>query len=148
MILRVAHMLESLLGLVETGRVLKYVLTLKLAKWVLDAKSRSCLCRQAWYRSSTTLGKSQKNAHFKNKLELWDRLKQKYDWDKDDLDVTEVKVVSDRVSQHMQIPDEVPGVRVEAHVQPGIGAIHVPPVPTMSYLVAASRANDGLAPYT
>ena len=34
-------------------------------------------------------GKSQKNADFKNKLELWDRLKQKYNWDNDDLDVTE-----------------------------------------------------------
>ena len=29
-------------------------------------------------------GKSQKNADFKDKLEFWDRLKQKYSWENDD----------------------------------------------------------------
>ena len=43
-------------------------------------------------------GKSQKNTYFKNKLEFWDRLKQKYDWENDDLYVTEVKVDSKHVS--------------------------------------------------
>ena len=57
-------------------------------------------------------GKSQKNADFKNKLELWDRLKQKYDWENDDLNVIKGKVDSDRVSQHMHIPAEIPGVRM------------------------------------
>ena len=61
-------------------------------------------------------GKSQKNAGFKNKLELWDRLKQKYDWENDDLDVTEGKVYSEHVIQHMHIPAEIPGLRMEAHV--------------------------------
>ena len=49
-------------------------------------------------------GKSQKNTNFTNKLEFWDRLKQRYDWENDDLDVTEGKVDSERVSQHMHIP--------------------------------------------
>ena len=37
---------------------------------------------------------------------------------------------------------------MEAHVQPDIGAIQAPPVPTMSYLAAADRENDGLDPST
>ena len=35
-----------------------------------------------------------------------------------------------------------------AHVQPDTGAVEAPPVPTMSYLAAAARANAGLAPTT
>ena len=93
-------------------------------------------------------GKSQKNADFRNKLEFWDILKQKYDWENDDLDVTKGKVDSERLSQHMHIPAEIPEVRMEAHVQPDIGAIQAPPAPTMSYLSAAARAIDGLAQST
>ena len=93
-------------------------------------------------------GKSQKKADFKNKLEFWDHLKQRYDWENDDLDVTEGKVDSERVSQNMHIPAEIPGVRMEAHVQTDIGYIQAPPVPTMSYLDAAARENSGLAPST
>ena len=93
-------------------------------------------------------GKSQENADFKNKLELWDRLKKKYDWDNDDLNITKGKVDSERVSQHMHIPSEIPGVCMEAHVKPDIGAIQAPPVPTMSYLDAAACENSGLAPST
>ena len=37
------------------------------------------------------------------------------------------------------------GVRMTSHVQPDTGAVEVPPVPTMSYLAAAARANAGLA---
>ena len=37
---------------------------------------------------------------------------------------------------------------MEAHVQPAIGAIQEPPVPTMYYLAASARSNDGLAPST
>ena len=48
-------------------------------------------------------GKSQNNADFKKKLEFWDRLKQKYDWENYDLDVTEGKVDSECVIQHMHI---------------------------------------------
>ena len=76
--------------------------------------------------------KSHKNADFNNKLGFWDPLKQKYDLENDDLDVTEVKVDSERVSQHMHIPAEIPGVHMESYVQPDIGAIQAPPVPTMS----------------
>ena len=72
----------------------------------------------------------------------------KYDWENDDLNVTEGKVDNERVSQHMHILAEIPGVRMQAHVQPAIGAIQAPPVPTMSYLVAAARANAVLAPST
>ena len=88
------------------------------------------------------------NADFKNKLEFWYRLKQKYDWETDGLDVTEGKVDSERVSQHMHIPAEIPGVRMEAHVQPDIGDIQAPPVPTISYLAAAARSNSVLATST
>ena len=35
-----------------------------------------------------------------------------------------------------------------AHVQSETGAVEAPPVPTMSYLAAAARANAGLAPTT
>ena len=37
---------------------------------------------------------------------------------------------------------------MEAHVQPDIGAIQAPPVPTMSYPDVAACANDGLDPST
>ena len=77
-------------------------------------------------------GNSQKKADFKNKLEFWDRLKQKYDWDNDDHNVTKGNFDSERVSQHMHIPAEIPGVRIQAHVQLDIGDIHAPPVPTLS----------------
>ena len=81
-------------------------------------------------------------------MEFWDRLKQKHDWENYDLDVTEGKVDSECVSQNMHIPAEIPVVRMEAHVQPDIGAIQAPPVPTMSYLDAAAHTNAGLAPST
>ena len=92
--------------------------------------------------------KSQKNADFNNLLEFWDRLKQKYDWENDDLDITKGKVESESVSQHMHIFAEIPGVRIEAHVKPDFGDIQAPPGPTISYLAAAARENAGLAPST
>ena len=52
------------------------------------------------------------------------------------------------VSQFTHIPAEIQGVRMAAHVQPDTGAVEAPPVPTMSYLAAAARANAGLAPTT
>ena len=33
-----------------------------------------------------------------------------------------------------------------SHVQPDTGAVQAPPVPSMSYITAAARANAGLAP--
>ena len=81
-------------------------------------------------------------------MEIWDCLKQKYDWKNDDVNVTEGKVDSEHVSQHMHTPAEITGVHMEAHVQPDIGDIQAPPVPTMYYLAAAASANSGLAPFT
>ena len=92
--------------------------------------------------------KSQKNTNFKNKLEFWDRLKQKYDWGNKDLDLGDDKVEEELVSQFTHIPAEIPGVCMTAHVQPDTGAVEAPPVPTMLYLAAAARANTGLAPTT
>ena len=43
-------------------------------------------------------GKSQKNTDFKNKLEFWDRLKNKYDWENEDLDLGDGKVEEELVS--------------------------------------------------
>ena len=93
-------------------------------------------------------GKSQKNTDFKNKFEFWDRLKRKYDWENEDLDPGSGKVEEEHISKFSHIPAEIPGVRMEAHVQPDVGAIQAPPVPTMSYLAAAARANAGLPPTT
>ena len=93
-------------------------------------------------------GKSQKNTDVKNKLEFWDRLKQKYDWENEDLDLGDGKVEEELVSQFTHIPAAISGVCMAAHVQPNSGAVEAPPVPTMSYLVAAARANAGLAPTT
>ena len=80
---------------------------------------------------------------FKNKLEFWDRLKQKYDWQNEDLDLGNGKVEEELVSQFTHIPVEISGVRMAAHVQPDTGAVEAPPVPTMSYLAAAANANAG-----
>ena len=58
------------------------------------------------------------------------------------------KVEEELVSPFTHIPAEIPGVCMAAHVQPDTGAVEAPPVPTMSYLAAAARANAGLAPTT
>ena len=44
---------------------------------------------------------------FKNKLEFWDRLKQKYDWENEDLDLGNGKVEEELVSQFTHIPSEI-----------------------------------------
>ena len=54
-------------------------------------------------------------------------------------------VEEELVSQFTHIPAEIPGVRMSAHVKPDTGAVEAPPVPTMSYLATAARANAGLA---
>ena len=125
-------MLASLLVLVETGRVLKHFFDLETGKVVFRRTITRLPMPTSIIQVINNWGKSQKNTKFKNKLEFWDRLKQKYDWENDDLDVTEGKVDSESVSQHMHIPAEIPGVRMEAHLQPEIGDIQAPPVPTMS----------------
>ena len=93
-------------------------------------------------------GKSQKNTDFKNKLEFRDRMKNKYEWENEDLDSEDGRVEEELVSPFTHIPAEIPGVRMAAHVQPDTGAVEAPPVPTMLYLAADARANAGLAPTT
>ena len=58
------------------------------------------------------------------------------------------KVEEEHVSKFTHIPSKIPGVRMQAHVQPDVGPVQAPPVPIMSYLAAAARANAGLAPTT
>jgi hypothetical protein len=93
-------------------------------------------------------GKSQKNAVFKNKLEFWDRLKQKYDWENEDLDIGNDKIEEKLVRQFTHLPTEIPGVHMAAHLQPDTGAIQAPTVPSTSYIAVAARANAGLTPTT
>ena len=88
----------------------------------------------------------QNNAGFKNKLELWDRTKNKYDWENEDLDVSDGKVEVEPVNAYPHIPAEIPGVLMEYDLQPDEGAVQENPIPNMSYLAAAAHANAGLAP--
>ena len=93
-------------------------------------------------------GKSQKNANFKNRLEFWDPLKQKFDWDNDDLDVSEGKVEATHREFYPHIPAEIPGVRLESDLRPDEGTVQRSPVPSMSRIAAAARANSGFPPTT
>ena len=72
-------------------------------------------------------------------------MKNKYDWENEDLDLGNGKVEEELVSPFTHIPAEIPGVRMSAHVQLDTGAVEAPLIPTMSYLAAAVRANAGLA---
>ena len=91
-------------------------------------------------------GESQKTAGFKNELELWDRMKNKYDQENKDLDVSDGKVEIKPVNEYPHIPAEIPGMLLESYLQPDEGAVQVNPIPTMSYIVAPARENSGLAP--
>ena len=93
-------------------------------------------------------GKLQKNVNFKNRLEFWDRLKQKYDWDNDDLDVSEGKVEVAHEEVYPHIPTEIQGVQLESDIRPYDGAVQHAPVPSMSRIAAAARENAGLPPTT
>ena len=48
--------------------------------------------------------------------------------------------------KYPHIPAEIPGVQLESDLQPENGAVQNEPVPSMSHLAAAARANAGLAP--
>eukprot|EP00957_Ditylum_brightwellii_P165894 12630193-Ditylum_brightwellii.AAC.1 len=67
-------------------------------------------------------GKSKKKKNFRNKLEFWDRLKQKYSWVNDDLDLEYGKVEEEIVSNLTHISTEIPGVRMASNVRPDDGA--------------------------
>ena len=98
-------MIASLLGLVKTGRVFQVCFDLETGKVFYRRTITRLPMPTSKIQVINNLGKSQKNADYKNKLELWYRLKQKYDWENDYLDVAEGKFDSERVSQHMHIPD-------------------------------------------
>ena len=54
--------------------------------------------------------KYQKAAVFKNKLELWDCIKNKYYWENEDLDVSDGKFEIKPVNVYPHIPTEISGV--------------------------------------
>ena len=58
-------------------------------------------------------GKSQKNAGFRNKLEFLDLMKNKYDWENEDLDVSDGNVEFEPANAYSRIPTEIPGVLME-----------------------------------
>ena len=121
---------------------------LETGKVVLRRVIKTLPMPESVIRVINAWGKSQKNADFKDKFEFWDRMQRKYDWENADLDIGDGKLESEHVSKFTDIPAEIPGVRMEAHEQPDVGAIQAPPIPTKSYLAAAARANAGLAPLT
>ena len=41
---------------------------------------------------------------------FWDRMKNQYDWDNEDLDVSDGKVEVEPVNVYLHIPAEIPGV--------------------------------------
>ena len=90
-------------------------------------------------------GKSQKNAGFKNKLEIWDCMKNKYDWDNKDLYVYDGKVEVEPINEYPHIPVDISGVPIEYDLHPDEGDVQANPIPTISYLTADSRTNAGLA---
>ena len=58
-------------------------------------------------------GKLQKTAGFKNKLEFWDRMKNKYDWENEDLDVSDGNFEFEPANAYSRIPTEISGVLME-----------------------------------
>ena len=61
-------------------------------------------------RIMNNYGKSQKNAGCNNKLELWDCMKNKYNWENEDLDVSDGNVEVAPLNKYPHIPAEIPGV--------------------------------------
>ena len=57
-------------------------------------------------------------------------MQRKYDWENEDLDIGDGKLDDEHISKFTDIPAEIPGVRMEVHEQPDVGAIQAPPVPT------------------
>ena len=72
-------------------------------------------------------------------------MKDKYYWDNRDLYVSDGKVEVAPVDAYPHIPAEISGVPIEYDLQPDEGNVQENPIPTMSYLSAADRANSGLA---
>ena len=91
-------------------------------------------------------GNPQKTADFNNKLQFWDRMKNKYDWENEDLDVVDGKVEIKLVNAYPHIPVDISGVLPESDLQPDEGSIKANPILTMLYLSAAAQENNGLSP--
>ena len=90
-------------------------------------------------------GKSQKTAGFKNKLEFWYNMKNKYDWENEDLDVSDGKVEVKPVNAYPPIYAEIPGVLIEYDLNPDKGAVQANHIPTIPCMAAATRVNACLA---
>eukprot|EP00957_Ditylum_brightwellii_P066300 5032657-Ditylum_brightwellii.AAC.1 len=82
-------------------------------------------CTQGNMESCHAQG-NKENRDFRNKLEFWDCLKQKYSLGNDDLDLGYGKVKEELVSNFTHISAEIPGVRMASHVQPDGGAVEAP----------------------
>ena len=50
------------------------------------------------------------------------------------------------MNEYPHIPEKIPGLLMEYDLQPDEGAVQANPIPTMSYMDVAARANAGLAP--
>ena len=72
-------------------------------------------------------------------------MKNKYDWENEELDLSDGKVEVKPVNAYPHIPAEIPGAIMKYDLQPGEGAVQANPIPTMSYMTAAAWANAGLA---
>ena len=59
-------------------------------------------------------GNLQKTAGFKNNLEFWYRMKNQYDWENEDLYVSDGKVEIKPVKSYPHKPAEIPGVLLES----------------------------------
>ena len=70
----------------------------------------------------------------RKKLEFWDRLKQKFDWENKDLCVSDGKVEVEPVRNYPHIPAEIPGVRLESDLQPENGAVSWIPNALLEFL--------------
>ena len=73
-------------------------------------------------------------------------MKKMYDWEIEYLDVSDGKVEVEPVNAYPYIPAEIPAVIMESDLQSDEGVVQANPIPTMLYLDAAARENDGLAP--
>ena len=67
-----------------------------------------------------------------------------YNWNNEDLDVSNCKFEVKLVNAYPHISAEIPGVIMESDFHPDEGALQANPIPNMSYMYAAAWANSGL----
>ena len=73
-------------------------------------------------------------------------MRNKYDWQNEELDVSYSKVEVKPVNEYPPIHAEIPGVLMEYGFQPDEGDVQANHIPTMSYMDASAPVNAGLAP--